>query len=406
VNYYIDPSFCFGLKTKKYEKNGIGYNIINYLKNEQKNEQEPLLMKQFIGDVRQYRSVIMSDPENKILCFSPPKSINYDEFKNKYPEINNRIFTNEIIEGTMINLFYDKRINKWEISSKGAVGGQYYYYRNIYDDTVQSHEKQTTFYQMFLDAFRSSETQQLNELPFIESLSKNYSYSFVMQHPDNHIVCKIDEPKLYLVAVYDINDIDNKAIYIPPTVYEQWTIFDSIRGIIDFPKQYDLTTYVQCEDTILSIQNDFNNIGMMLTNIETGERTALKNPAYDEIKKLRGNNPNLQYQYLCLRRMNKVKKFLQYFPQYTMTFSNFYKGFNDFVTNTHSSYVAYYIKKNPEPISKKYFPHIYKIHHTVYLPSLQSEKLIIRRKIVQNYFDAMEPRDLIYHLNYDKRQNM
>jgi len=108
VNYYIDPSFCscldFGLKTKKYEKDGAAYNIINYQKDGQKDGQSP-----YTG---QYRSVIMSDPENKILCFSPPKSINYDEFKNKYPEINQRIFANEIIEGTMINLFYDNIIKK------------------------------------------------------------------------------------------------------------------------------------------------------------------------------------------------------------------------------------------------------------------------------------------------------
>jgi hypothetical protein len=143
----------------------------------------------------------------------------------------------------------------------------------------------------------------------------------------------------------------------------------------------------------------------MCINTQTGERTSMKNPTYEKIKLLRGNNPNLQYQYLCLRRSRKVKDFLYYFPQYKAIFYNFYDDFNQFISNVHLSYLTYYIQKQEVRISKKYFPHIYKIHHELYLPSLQTEtSLIIRRRVVQEYFEAMEPREILYHLNYDKRQ--
>jgi hypothetical protein len=108
---------------------------------------------------------------------------------------------------------------------------------------------------------------------------------------------------------------------------------------------------------------------------------------------------------LCLRRINKVKDFLYYFPQYRSVFFKFYEDFNNFVSNVHLSYLTYYVQKQEVQISKKYFPHIYRIHHNVFLPSLQTEEpLIIRRKVVKEYFDEMEPRELIYHLNYDKRE--
>ena len=49
----------------------------------------------------------------------------------------------------MVNLFYDSRIRKWEIATKGAIGGNYWYYRNSYDGDNKS---QLTFRQMFLES--------------------------------------------------------------------------------------------------------------------------------------------------------------------------------------------------------------------------------------------------------------
>ena len=139
-------------------------------------------------------------------------------------------------------------------------------------------------------------------------------------------------------------------------------------------------------------------------NIGTGERALMENPNYKYMKLLRGNNPNLQYQYLCLRRTHKVKEFLNFFPQYKNLFHKFFEDYNNFVTNVHLSYLTYYVQKQEIQISKKFFPHIYKIHHQLFLPSVQTETpLIIRRKVVLEYFDAMEPREILYHLNYDKR---
>ena len=60
--------------------------------------------------------------------------------------------------------------------------------------------------------------------------------------------------------------------------------------------------------------------------------------------------------------------------------------------------------KNKTPIDKKFFIHIAKIHHEVYLPSMaQNEKKVITYNVVREYFEKMEPRELLYHVNYDAR---
>ena len=118
--------------------------------------------------------------------FSPPKSLDKDMFINYYKE--NECIAEEFIEGTMINLFYDSSINKWEISTKSSVGGNIKFFKN-----------QPLFSELFKDV---CEHLGVN----VENFDKNYCYSFVMQHPDNNIVIPIIEKSLYLVAVYQINN--------------------------------------------------------------------------------------------------------------------------------------------------------------------------------------------------------
>ena len=389
VNYNKDK-----IKTKTYNKSNITYTILNYDNN-------------FICDNdllnRYYRSLIVSSPENKLLAFSPQKSLKPEAFIEKYSTIDKTIFMNEIIEGTMVNLFFDERVQQWEISTRGAVGGSYFYYRNQYDMDSDK-KKQNSFYQMFLEALGAGDNQSLNELSLLQDLPKNYSYSFVLQHPDNHIVLPISKCSIYLVSVFELQE-ENVVKYISPLEYQYWDSFKNVNNLILFPKQYNYENYEQLKEENCSIQTEFTNLGVMVTNVETGERTAFKNPTYEEVKLLRGNNPNLQYQYLCLRKTRKIQDFLFYFPQYKKIFFRFYQEYENFVNNVHFSYLTYYVQKQGVQISKKYSPHIYKIHHEIYLPSLQTEEpIIIKRRVVKEYFDNLEPREMIYHLNYDRRQ--
>jgi hypothetical protein len=389
VNYNQDK-----IKTKTYNKSNVIYTILNYDNN-------------FIcdNDVSNgyYRSLIVSSPENKLLAFSPQKSLKPDTFIEKYSTIDETIFMNEIIEGTMVNLFFDERVRKWEISTRGAVGGSYFYYRNQYDMDSDK-KKQNSFYQMFLEAIGAGDNQSLNELSLLQDMPKNYSYSFVLQHPDNHIVLPISKCSIYLVSVFELQE-GNSVKYVSPLEYQYWDLFKNVNNVILFPKQYNYENYEQLKEENCSIQTEFTNLGVMVTNVETGERSAFKNPTYEEVKLLRGNNPNLQYQYLCLRKTGKIQDFLFYFPQYKKIFFRFYQEYENFVNNVHFSYLTYYVQKQSVQISKKYSPHIYKIHHELYLPSLQTEEpIIIKRRVVKEYFDNLEPREMIYHLNYDRRQ--
>ena len=344
-----------------------------------------------------YHSVILEHPSKRLLSFAPP--IHTSDFASFVGDNNDEAYVNEFVEGTFIHLFYDKRISSWEIATKRAIGGMYSYFHIPGKESI-------TYREMIMEAFREKD-MDLNELSFLEFLPKNYCYSFVLQHPTNHIVIPIEIPKMYLVSVYEIDDDKNTATFISPFVYQSWPEFTNLQdGVIYFPKQFICSiynNYTNLIQTNASIHTPYTQMGLMFTNLNTGKRCSIINPNYEEISKIRGNHTNLHYQYLCLRRINKVMHFLNYFPQYKSLFYEYKEQMDNFINNIHQSYISYYVKKSGVFISKKYFTIIYSIHHTVFIPSITSsyEKTIIKRSVIKEFINKMDPGKILHILNSD-----
>lgn len=357
-----------------------------------------------------YHSIILEYPSRRLLSFAPPKNQEYtdiNDYLSFYRDIDSQqnIYTNEFVEGTFIHLFYDSRISSWEIATKRAVGGNYSYFHIPGKESI-------TYKQMVIEAFRETIDMSFNDLPFLDYLSKNHCYSFVLQHPANHIVIPIYIPKMYLVSVYEIDSDKNTATFISPIEYQSWSIFDNLRdGIIYFPKRIvssEKEDYIKLIQNNVSIHTPYTQMGLMMTNLTTGKRCSIINPNYEEMCKIRGNHTNIQYQYLCLRRINKVLQFLKYFPQYKSLFYEYREQYENLLTNIHQSYISYYIQKNGVFISKKYFPIIYDIHHSIFLPSVKTslqsgiiDKIIIKRSVIKDYLNQLDPGKILHIINSD-----
>jgi hypothetical protein len=382
------------IKSKMYKWNeSVTYTILN-------NDSSKITFEDDTSTTKLYRSVILDENQN-IIGFAPPNSISYERFVEKQPEITDSIYANEIVEGTMLNLFYDRRIQSWQLSTRGAVGANYWFYRNQYGEKETT---QKTFREMFVEGFHVPMDTDLNCIPFIQSLPKNYSYSFVLQHPENHIVMNITVPTLYLVAIYEISN--TRVTSIPLVVYETWDVFENDTAkLVQFPKKFDEKSYQDYMAKYCNADSDYKCMGVMFTNLITGDRMAMSNKAYEEVKKFRGNNPNMQFQFYTLEKSLKTDFFLYYFPMYKPLFEKFSREYQDFITNVHQSYFSYYVKKEGIPIAKRFFIHASKIHHNVFIPSMvDGNKIIITRTVVKAYFDALTPSEIVYYLNYDEKQ--
>ena len=365
--------------TKANEK----YSIIRYKKE--------LLSSDLIATYGLLRSVVLSGP--RIVSFAPPKTISGESFMVKYPTKTDKIIAQDFIEGTMINVFFDPTYGVtgcWQISTRNTVGAEVSFYK----------WSKKTFNQMFMEACLYNNIN-------IQILNPKYCYSFVLQHPENRIVVPFKKPNLFLVAVYNIVQKENEICVIEEDLNAVknnglWHMTG-----IRFPETYEFTLYSELIEKFASANTSYDILEVVVKNTETGERTKFRNPIYEEVRQLRGNQPKLQYQYLSLRHSGKLPEFLKYYPESKADMSKFRAQVHMFTNTLHKNYISCYVRKE-KPLREypvQYRTHMFKIHEH-FTSELRPQNLFVTNTVVINYVNKMHPSLLMYCLNHHMRKRM
>ena len=211
-------------------------------------------------------------------------------------------------------------------------------------------------------------------------------------------------PQLYLVGCYSIiNDSDKVSIISYPLEViksNNWSY-----TTIKFPEVYQWSSYSEMVDKYASMNTPYHILGFMIHNVTTGERTKFRNPVYEHVRHLRGNQPKLQYQYLCLRQQGKVADFLKFYPENKKELSSFRDQVHCFTNTLYNNYVSCYIKKEKPLIefNEQYRTHMFNIHQ-IYMNTLKSQKMHVNINIVIKYVNEMHPSLLMYCLNHHMRK--
>ena len=349
----------------------IQYNIVSYNKD--------MLTAETISTYGKYRSVIINEV-GAVVGFAPPKSIAPETFMATHPVVNENMVAEEFVEGTMLNVFFNAGV--WEVATKQTIGANVRFYTNNVD----------TFYSMFLDAMQTTGLT-------LDMLDKKNSYSFVLQHPKNRIVVPFQNATLYLVAVYQITLVEETNMYDIVSV----SIPAALTSCVKTPERYDgWDTYEDLIQHYASINTPYECLGFMMRDPLTGERAKIRNPVYERVRRLRGNQPKLMYHYLCLRKEGKVGEFLSYFPEHKSAFASYRNQMHAFTQNIFQYYIQCYMKKM-NPLSEfppQYRPHMFNLHRT-YIDVLKEQHQHITKVFVIAYVNSLHPSQQMYWLNHN-----
>ena len=361
--------------------NGAKYSLIRY-------EKKGLTEDSFKSSGL-FRSVIVSD--GKVVGISLPKARRPEKFFSESVkdgssklEVDDVVFT-QMVEGTMINLFYNASKDGWEIATRSVVGA-----KNSYYDNGTNGKK--SFNKMFEEALPKG----IN----YDSLDKDVCYSLVLQHPDNRMVQPISEAKLYLVAMFrkvDEDGLEWKYEDVRPdgdsTVLHNFHLVPNV----DFNSTLDVVSSMVGKDY------KFMGIHMHLKS-NPFIRSKVLNPQYISVRELRGTQPKLQYHYLTLRtKKGALKAYLQHYPEHSEEFNKYRDQVHQFTKELQSMYWACYVKheKPLKDFPMKYKAHMFNLHQEF----KTSNKTVLLHTVI-NYVNNLDTARLMYSLNYDMRQKV
>ena len=320
------------------------------------------------------RSVITDG--KKVICFSPPKSIQRQDFVNKYPAAD--CIIENFIEGTMINCYYYN--NKWNFSTRGSIDGENKFYNNSV----------LNFRDMFLEA--------LDQSPIgLCDLDPQYCYSFILQHPNNRIVVPFPRPYIVLVAVFKC-----EGWKVVDKTLELWS--ELFEKKLPLPYKYQFNDWTQVENSFASQATDYKVPGVMIKHVD-GSRSKFRNPVYEKVRQLKGNSPKLQYQYYVLYAQNAVNEYLKYYPENKDEFWLFRKELVSWTSQLFRLYHEHHVKGiiSKEHIPYQFRPHVWALHQ-YYLNDLKPKGSYVSRQVVIGYISNLEPARLMYSINYPTRK--
>jgi hypothetical protein len=298
--------------------------------------------KKHVPEYQPFRSVIYKN--DKMVSFSPPKSISLEAFKSAFPIEN--VVIDLFVDGTMINVFYDEE-DQWKISTKSVI------------DAKCTFESQTTFAELFEECCRK---EQLS----FDQLDPACCYSFVMQHPKNTIVMPVEEPKLVLVAVYQI--------MADGSVCERE---------IPFLKPYRFT-FGSYEEAQFMIQSNLCKGCMLKCN---GVRAKIRNDQYNQMAQIKGNVP-FSYKYLNIRNTDEVILHFTHFPKDKKQADLIEQSIADHGVRLLEDYKKCFIHKQVAHREMPTKAYLYDLHG-IYLKELKPRGMY--KKKVVDYVDSLPP---------------
>ena len=321
------------------------------------------LLKMHSNDrIRKTRGIIIDKKTKKLVSYPLEGKILLDTFKSNIAW--DDVVIEESIDGTLINMYYYN--NKWNYSTNSTLHAKCYW------------NSKRSFKELFIETL---ELYNFNK----KLLNKNYTYSFILCHPETRNVTAYNKPKIYHVLSRNIDTGKEISLnlHIPkPKILK----LDTINKINCYSYK-DLFTY--CSSL------PYNKEGIMLFSKNRLYRTKIKGKKHIMVHNIRGNHTNSTYTIVEAIRYNsnnRIHKLFKYFPEYIDHYNKIKNKIDILSTELLQEYTEIKKKKN------KHFRNTYKYNKAVkelhaqyiyliksYKPNIHSYKPNINSKKVTHY---------------------
>jgi len=333
--------------------------------------------------VRAFRSVVWDVREHRPVSITPFKSVEGETLPATADTdaIPATLRVEDFKDGVMIGMFWDSYSRRWRIHTRSCL------------DAVCRYYSQTkTFSSMFWEAFALLAAATGFTL---EQMDKLHNYTWVLQHPENRIVCPTVMP--------NISCVETTVIGVTGCEFAAPT--DARIAV----RSYTLPSWAALKEKLAADDHRFHhNIqGYVVKDLATGQRWKVRTPSYNAARKLRGNSARRDFVWLSAWKAGAaaMHEYFRIFPEENREANALVQRWKTVTNDVFHIYVDAFKARTLDRthIPAKYRPLVYGLHNK-YLTELKPAGKSLDWKATLEFMNSRDVPQMLFVVNWDARQ--
>ena len=233
--------------------------------------------------VEYFRSVVWNIKTNRPVCAAPSHSQDIANFP-----ADTEFVVEDFVDGVMVNMYWNG--TSWALSTRTNIDGSSSYFGIL------------PFHELFMETFfRAGLT--------LDSFNKNYTYSWVLQHPEERIVVPVRFARIFLVEVGIITENGD----FTTTKFPIDILPPKAQGLL--PSRHAIETLDLVKERVAAWGTRFGTFFQGLVIKAGGHRWKIRSEEYIRARTLRGNTPKRPFIWLQRFADGSLTEYLRIYPE-------------------------------------------------------------------------------------------
>ncbi len=373
-----------------------------------------------LAHVGAFRSVVWNTTLHRPVSVTAFKS----ETGEGFPALGSAsaIAMEEFVDGVMVGQFYDSATETWRIHTRSTLDAKCRYFST----------------KSFADLFQEAVVATYGvAAPFTDRLDKGVSYTWILQHPENRVVCPVQKPRIVLVAAYSIaaTDAALEVAPVPAGVVTPRSYFtkaaDAAVGRMDMSPVLDVIGMVNRPEhdqqdaglhdrapgyvpvdlpgvisMIASMRGSVRYQGVVIKDgNQPLKRWKVRSQVYNQVRKMRGNTARRDFLWMDLWSKGGLEEYLKYFPEERRPATDLLNRWKTVTQTVFKTYVDAFKARSLDrsQIPAKFRPLVYGLHN-LYMTSLKPTHKVLDWRACVQWMNDRDTAQKIFVLNWDLRQ--
>ncbi len=340
-----------------------------------------------------FRSVVWNKTTNRPVSVTAFKSEEGECFPQNTDTLAD-LTVEEFVDGVLIGMFFDALTGSWRIHTRSTLNGSSRYY------------SKRSFADLFADGVKNTFSGK-SVTDLTADLDKTLCYTWILQHPENRIVCPCRVSKVVLVSIIRVADdgaietVPFSTLVSEPLMKATPHTYLSRNG----PATTGAHEIVNIAGILAMMNVGHQHQGLVMkSSTEPFRRWKMRSTTYKTVRKLRGNTARRDFLWMDHWSKGQLATYLGFFPEERTDANGLVARWKAITQETYKLYVDGFKARTLDrsQIAPKFRPFVYGLHNH-YMTTLKPAHKSLDWAEAVRFMNARDTAQKIYALNWELR---